>query len=411
MNIILINDFAFVNGGAGQVAFNTAKILAKSGDKVIVFTAVGPVAEDLQKIENLEIICLNQYDILHDPVRLRAIVQGLWNFKASREFAALLKRFTPQNTVIHIHSISKAISASILPIAKKYGFKVLYHLHDYGIVCPNLGFYNYPKGEICNCKALSWRCLVKNCDSRSYFHKYWRIVRQYVYKYMGDWRKNIDCYIYISEFSLNILRPYLQSDFCLRYLPNVIDIMKKPRIEVENNNLIVYIGRLSPEKNPQILAKVTNDLDLPVLFIGSGVCEQKIRDINPKAEITGWLSYERIDELLKKARILVFPSKWYETQGLTVPESMARGIPCIVSDTCAARDMIINGKNGLLFSSDDEKSLSDSLRILLDNKKLEGMSRNAYEIFWSQNYNADKYLKSLKGIYYSALQDDGKKRL
>ena len=123
MKIIILSDFAFINGGNAQVALNTAVDLAQKGYNITLFTAVGPIADFLKNISNLRVICLNQYDILSDPNRVRAIINGLWNFKARREFKILLKNFDIKDTIIHIHSCSKALSSSCIQIANKMGFK------------------------------------------------------------------------------------------------------------------------------------------------------------------------------------------------------------------------------------------------------------------------------------------------
>ena len=180
MKIIILSDHAFINGGNAKVALNTAVDLAKQGYAVTLFTAVGPISASLKNISNLEVICLNQYDISHDPNRIRAIINGLWNFKARRVFKALLKNFDTKDTIIHIHSCEKALSSSCVQVANKMGFKIIYHLHDYGIACPNMGFYNYKKDCICKKKAMSFQCLISNCDSRNYFHKVWRCIRQFI---------------------------------------------------------------------------------------------------------------------------------------------------------------------------------------------------------------------------------------
>jgi len=404
MNVIIVNDFAFVNGGASQIAINTAKMLAQNGDTVVFFSAVGPIDECLKNIKNLEVLCLEQYDILNNPSRLEAIIQGLWNLKARKAFMMLLKKFKSKETIIHIHTLSKAISTSILPVAKKYGYKTIYHIHDYGLACPNLGFYDYRKTEICKRYALGYKCLLKNCDSRSYMHKCWRVIRQIVQKKIGRLPNNIDCYIYISKFSINILEKYINKGIKKEFLPNFINLEKKERIEAENNSKVAFIGRLSPEKKPQLLAKVTKKMDMPVLFIGSGAGEQEIKKENPNAEITGWLSQEDICEKLKKVRLVVFPSRWYETQGLTVIESIARGIPVIVSDVTAAKDEIINEKNGVMFSSNDEDSLIYQLKRFKDDALVERFSRYAYNNYWLRSSDQETYIKKLRDIYLDVLK-------
>ena len=81
--VIIVNDFGFVNGGAGKIAISTALGLAENGYRVIFFCAVGPVGNELIH-PNIQVICTNQLDILHDSNKIRAIKQGLWNIKAKK---------------------------------------------------------------------------------------------------------------------------------------------------------------------------------------------------------------------------------------------------------------------------------------------------------------------------------------
>ena len=113
MTLVIVNDFAYVNGGSAQVALASAKALAARGNHVILFSAVGPVSSDLH-MPNLTTICLGQYDIARDPYRIRAFIQGLWNLRASRAMANLLRGLDPSTTVIHIHGWTKALSASVV---------------------------------------------------------------------------------------------------------------------------------------------------------------------------------------------------------------------------------------------------------------------------------------------------------
>lgn len=403
MKIIILSDFAFINGGNAQVALNTAVALAKKNYSVTLFAGVGPVADFLKNISNLKIICLNQYDILSDPNRMRAIMNGLWNFKARREFKILLKNFDTNNTIIHIHSCSKVLSSSCIQIANKMGFKMLYHLHDYGIACPNMGFYNYRQQKICKLNPLGMKCIMTNCDSRHYIHKVWRIVRQWIQKNIGGMPKNLN-YIYISHFSYSILKPFLNENNKAYYVSNPINIEKKDRIEVEKNKEFVFIGRLVPEKNPILLAKVAKKMKLSVTFIGSGPCENEIKDIYSSAKITGWIDKNEIEKILKKARCLVFPSNWYECQPLVVLECMAKGIPCISSKNCASRESIIEGKTGLLFLNGDKKALKKMITKVMDDNFIRYLSEEAYNIFWKSEYTMNIYLDNIIKIYKKILE-------
>jgi glycosyltransferase involved in cell wall biosynthesis len=52
--------------------------------------------------------------------------------------------------------------------------------------------------------------------------------------------------------------------------------------------------------------------------------------------------------------------------GLVINEAMGYGLPVVTTDRCiAGLEMIRNGENGFLISSDDEKSLREKLMFIL----------------------------------------------
>lgn len=405
MNIILVNDFAYTNGGAGQIALATAQILAEQGHQVVLFTAVGPVAGELRNIPRLRVVCTHQHDILHDPNRLRAVTYGIWNPVTRRAFAELLQEFSPQDTVIHVHALQKAISTSILPVAHQRGFRVLFHLHDYGVACPNLGFFDYPAQKICHRRAMGIGCVLHNCDRRSYPQKLWRVLRQYVQKSLGGLPAKTDAFAYISDYSMRFLKPYLPQSSHLYYLPNPINVECGPRVEAEKNQTYLFVGRLSKEKNPQLLARASADLHLPVTFVGSGELAEEIKQLNPNAKIAGWISHDNLPDYYRKARALVFPSIWGETLGLTALEAMAYGLPVIVSDECAAADEIVDGVTGLHFCNNDVDSLKKKIQMLQQDELVQRMSIQAYKDFWAKQAAKESYAQMLENVYQKELED------
>ena len=176
-NVVIINDFNYTQGGASKVAINTAKILNKSGLKVYFFSAVNNPKEN---IEGITYISTNQKEALREKNRIKGAINGIYNFKAKIELKKLLKTLSPDNTIIHVHGWTKALSSSVFDIAFKMKYKVILTLHDYFTACPNGGYYNYKQNEICHLSPLTWKCIKCNCDSRNYGFKLYRIVRQFV---------------------------------------------------------------------------------------------------------------------------------------------------------------------------------------------------------------------------------------
>lgn len=402
LKIIIVNDFQAVNGGASKIAVAEAIGLSKKGHAVTFFCAVDGTSRELFEA-GVNVASLHQSDILNDSNRLRAVVQGLWNWKAAREFDKLLESCDLDSTIIHLHSWTKALSSSVVSKAISKGFSVVCTMHDYFLACPNGGFFDYNKNEICSFKALSLKCLVTDCDNRSYLQKLWRIARQVVQKHFGMVPVGIDNFIAVSKFSREILKSYLPDKANIYFLDNPIDMDKSPPVNISDNNQLIYIGRLSKEKGCLLFAEAVNRLALKSFFIGDGDLSDRTLQIAPDATVTGWLQHDKLMEAMQTARALVFPSLLYETQGLVVMEAMARGIPVIVPDTSAARDMVLDGVTGLWFKGGDVADLVIAINKMLKHGVAEQMGKAAYDTYWSSPCTIERHIGQLELCYNTIL--------
>ncbi|MEM4247552.1 MAG: glycosyltransferase family 4 protein, partial [Candidatus Woesearchaeota archaeon] len=278
--------------------------------------------------------------------------------------------------------------------------------HDYFLACPNGGFFNYPKNKICHLPPLSAKCIMTNCDVRSYPQKLWRVSRQVVQNYIGLMPKGIKNFVAISDFSKSIIEPFLPKDAKFYRIDNPIDVSRNEPVSVYKNNAFVYIGRLSREKGPYLFAKAASILGLESVFVGDGPLRSEISDIFPSSAITGWLSRIEVNNILNTARALVFPSFCYETQGLVVLEAAAKGVPAIVPDTSAARDFVMDGVTGMWFKCGDLDDLIDKMRILQDVDIAKKMGLAAYERYWQSPSTMDAHVKQLEECYKNILELD-----
>lgn len=398
INIIIVNDFQDVNGGASKIALAEAVGLAKKGHAVTYFCAVDGTSRELADA-GVNVVSLHQSDILNDPNRFRAASQGIWNWKAAREFELLLGACDRKRTIIHLHSWTKALSSCIVNVAIAKGIPVVCTMHDYFLACPNGGFFDYNKSEACSVRPLSARCLVTDCDNRSYLQKCWRIARQLVQKHFGSIPNGIHHFIAVSRFSRDILKSYLPGTAQIYLLDNPIDVVKTPAVNISNNNQFIYVGRLSKEKGCLLFAEAVNRIDAKSCFIGDGELRDQVLQVAPKSVVTGWLQHDKLMETMQTASALVFPSLWYETQGLVVKEAMARGIPVIVPDRSAARDMIVDGVTGFWFKSGDLADLVKVMQQMLAQGVAERMGKAAYDAYWSSPCTIERHIEQLELCY------------
>lgn len=403
MNIVVATDFAYVNGGAASIALGSAKGLAARGHDVILFAAVGPVADDLQGVPGLESVCLDQIDVWRDPNRVRAAVHSLWNHTAARRLAEVLAPLDVTSTIVHVHSWTKALSSAVVRVASSRGFHVVMTLHDFFTVCPNGTFFHYRKGHRCHLRPLSAECVASNCDANSYGHKLWRVGRQLVQQSLGLPKPGGD-FVSVSGASEPIFRRFLPPGSRLHHVQNFTEVPASEPVPVERNNSLIYIGRLSAEKGPHLLAECARRLNVPVVFVGAGPSAPAVRTQCPWAEMTGWLSAGEVRERLRSARALVFPSLWFETQGLVVAEAAAMGVPSIVPDTSAARDWVTPGVTGLWFKGGDINDLCrQANRVLAEPAYAAEMGKAAHREFWSAPPTLDRHVRRLEDVYASIL--------
>ena len=400
--VITVSDYGQVNGGSAKVAIESAVALANIVKESILFCAVGDNFEDLLS-KNVKVICLNQYDILNNPNRFKAILQGLWNEEARCEFKKLLQTKNPNETIIHVHSWSNAISSSIFKTAENLGFKVVITIHDYFLACPNGGFYNYKKNHICKLTPLSLKCILCNCDSRKYLHKIWRVFRQFILNNSIKKRKNIS-YIFISDFSENILTKYINPNKRYR-VNNPIEIKNRLKTDAPNNEIYLYIGRLTKEKGVCLFCEVISSLKVKAVVIGDGYLLPELKEKYKDIEFTGWLDYINMRKYILNARCLVFPSLWYECSPLTISEVQAFGIPCIVSDCCAGKDFI---SKELLFNTNNFESLKEKILAFKNNETVEYWNNKIYNEFNENKFSTQNYIKNLLNVYRDVLFNDTK---
>lgn len=393
MTIIIVNDFGYVNGGSSQVAIENAVMLKQLGHHVIFFTAVEPIDERIQQSE-IQVVCTHQDECLKYSNKAIGAITGLWNVKAYKMLSSILKRLDPSSTVVHVHGWTKALSSSVFAAIAKNNFKMIITAHDYFLACPNGGFYNYQKQEICPYQALGGKCICTHCDKRSYTQKLYRVLRQMIQNRMIA--KNQVNLIFVSHFSENILQRQIPYEYRGKVVFNPIKLI--PKIEDENSrsrDCYIFLGRLSPEKGADLFCEAIYRLRLKGILIGDGESRTELErhyKNYDQLQFTGWLSHNEMGAYLQQGKALIVPSRLYETAVLTIPEVQANyDIPVIVGDQCAGKEFV---KKGIVYRSNNLNSLITAIKAGENN-------------LWMQYSNESgfaKYNKRLEDFYYEILR-------
>ena len=106
-------------------------------------------------------------------------------------------------------------------------------------------------------------------------------------------------------------------------------------------------------------------------------------------------------EYYSSSSIFALPS-YYETMSNAILEAMSCGLPVIVSNISANREIIKERTNGLLVKPGDVKALSHALLYLINNKKQRELMGNNNLRLIKKIYNwdsiSDQYISLYKGV-------------
>ena len=348
-------SFLPTTGGVQNYVYRLSRDILKKGFFVEVLTTdAGLNKTDSKKINSefgFEVIYFHSYlTILRNPFPLGLIPHLLKN----------------EYDIIHVHSI-QAIPSLISALLKK-----------------RAKFIVTPHG-------------ISPDDKRFLVNVVWG-----VYKPLSKFIcKRADKVIVLgSKEKEKITRLFDIDESKIEVISNGIELEEKPSIDIicsfksclglENFHTILFVGRVSPTKNPEILIKAFEDVhnkinNTKLIFVGpiSDSYRSKLIDltrglnIDKSVVFTGEVNREDVLSAYCCADFFVSLGGW-EGLPTTMLEAMSFGLPCIMFNSGGIEDVIKDGEIGLIVNELDSKKIAEKIRSLLEDRDLrEEISKNA----------------------------------
>lgn len=196
------------------------------------------------------------------------------------------------------------------------------------------------------------------------------------------------------------------------FIPNGIE-PKQPRPVkqikekwgLDANSYLLYLGRLVPEKRPELLIKAFKELDTDKRLVIAGGSsdtseyEASLRDAaqgDPHVLFTGFVNGEPLEELYSNCYAYVLPSD-VEGMPMSLLEAMAFGRCCVTSDIPECADVLAD--NGVTFEKGSPDSLRAALQGLLADAGHAGSLGAAAKAHVEKTYNWDSVVERTLDIY------------
>jgi len=147
-----------------------------------------------------------------------------------------------------------------------------------------------------------------------------------------------------------------------------------PNFEPRTDNLILFVGRITGEKQLDKLvrafARLDTSLDARLELVGGGDQEQQLKNlaaslgVADRVKITGYVEVEYLRAALTRATVFAMPSI-AELQSIATMEAMASGLPVVAANAMALPHLVHDGDNGYLFEPGNVDDLAARLTEVL----------------------------------------------
>ena len=178
-------------------------------------------------------------------------------------------------------------------------------------------------------------------------------------------------------------------DSLIEIRPNWIDTDIYKPISMKLKNRILFVGRLSKQKNLNLLLSAINNNNIGIDIVGDGELRNSLDEIIQKSNIDinflGRLPNDQMPKVYNSYPIYVLCSH-YEGNPKTLLEAMACGLAVIGTNVPGIREIISDGENGILVPNNEPSLLLQSINTLLMNKSMQKkLGDNARRIIIDNN--------------------------
>lgn len=177
---------------------------------------------------------------------------------------------------------------------------------------------------------------------------------------------------------------------------------------------ICFIGRLVDHKNVACLlrsVKLVNshtDDDIGVFIVGDGPDRLALEQLKDELQLKNVHFLGEISNtsyIYTKSNVTVLPS-FREGMSNTILESMCHGTPVIASNVGGSPEIIKDGVNGLLFSSDNEHELAERILNLYNNTSLADDVAKSAKYDCETQFSTQIMVDNFDNLYTSVVNDE-----
>ena len=364
MKILMVNKFLYPRGGSESYMLYLAEHLKKIGHEVQFFG----MYDEKNAVGNSKGFYTQNMDFHSKGIaRFLYPFKIIYSFEAKKKIMHVIDEFKPD--IVHMNNINFQLTPSIIYGIKKKGISLVQTVHDYQMICPNHLLYNFDKNIPCEkcVKGSHMHCIKNRCIHGSLVKSIIGVIEAKFYSLLKTYKK-VDLFVCPSNFLENKLlsaKGYYEGK--TKTIHNFINKEKFSNNGRKEDSYIIFVGRLSKEKGIENIAgaaKLIPEYDFVVA--GSGPDEDMLKDI-PNVRLAGFLTGDKLTELMGNAKVLLLPSVCYENCPLSILEAHSLGVPVVTMNSGGMAELVKDGVTGTLVDEATPEGIALKLKETIEN--------------------------------------------
>ena len=328
-------------------------------------------------------------------------LNGLQNTGGLNYFSDVLSILSPD--IIHFHSFNRAMNSDHIRLAHDMGIKTIFTSHLVGLFCAR-GDLFYKNKKLCDGKVRLQRCMscyIQQKYKLSFFSEMAAIgvnLSLVLFPWLKHYKPSLNYIINkkeelrkLNKYSDNIISisKWMVNTYALNGIIKTVVACQgvssgyhriRAYTHTENKINLIFIGRLYPIKNIELLLDALSEVDKTQFDLSMIVIPTennmdyylKIKEKYKLLEYNKWhekIPAEEVNEFLSSSDLLCLPSI-SEVAPMVIKEAFDCGVPVLGSDIPPISELVTHKKNGLLFKTNNLNSLKEQLNKLILGKEL-----------------------------------------
>ena len=366
MKILMVNKFLYPRGGSESYMLYLSEHLKKLGHEVQFFG----MYDENNTVGNAAGLYTQNMDFHSKGIaRFLYPFKIIYSFEAKKKIMQVIDDFKPD--LVHMNNINFQLTPSIIYGVKKKKIPLVQTVHDYQMICPNHLLYNFDKNEPCE-KCVNGshiNCIKNKCIHSSKVKSIIGVIEAKFYSFLKTYKK-VDLFVCPSNFlekKLLSAKEYYKGK--TKTIHNFIDKEKFTGSGRKEDSYIVFVGRLSKEKGIENIRDAAKLLpEYKFIVAGSGPDEGILKDVK-NIKLTGFLTGEKLTELMRNAKVLLLPSVCYENCPLSILEAHSMSVPVVTMNSGGMAELVKDGVTGTLVKEPTPEGIALKLKETLENEE------------------------------------------